>query len=61
MTVDTCSIIRLFAVVWLLDSLNATASPTGPEIAQLINNRYPSTASTSAASKPAWQCNGVLI
>ncbi|RAU49284.1 MULTISPECIES: hypothetical protein [unclassified Pseudomonas] len=61
MTMNTCSIIRLFAVLWLLYSLNATASPTGPEIAQLINNRYQSTASTCAASKPAWQCNGVLV
>lgn len=60
MTMNTLSAFTLL-LMGLFQCLNALAAPTGPEIAQLINNRYQSTASTCAASKPAWQCNGVLV
>lgn len=34
---------------------------SGPKAAQLLNARYTNTASTCALTKPAWQCNGVIV
>jgi hypothetical protein len=34
---------------------------SGPQAAQLLNARYTNTASTCALTKPAWQCNGVIV
>ncbi|TDV60048.1 hypothetical protein [Pseudomonas sp. LP_7_YM] len=53
--------IKRVALLLLLYALNAQAALTGPETTQLLNNRYQSTTTTCAASKPAWYCNGVLV
>ncbi|HEK0910140.1 TPA: hypothetical protein SMQ04_004942 [Pseudomonas putida] len=34
---------------------------SGPETAQLLNNRYRASATRCAIDKPAWQCTGVLL
>ncbi|MGY4523637.1 hypothetical protein [Pseudomonas sp. TE21394] len=34
---------------------------SGPETAQLLNNRYRASATRCAIDKPAWQCAGVLL
>lgn len=34
---------------------------TGPETAQLLNNRYQTTTPTCSSNKPAWYCDGVLL
>jgi hypothetical protein len=52
---------RAATVLLSLLCLNVYAALTGPETAQLLNNRYQSTATLCAASKPAWYCNGVLV
>ncbi|WP_157966821.1 hypothetical protein [Pseudomonas sichuanensis] len=38
-----------------------TCAVTGPETAQLLNNRYRATSNRCAVDKPAWQCTGVLL
>lgn len=54
------TLISRFAAALLWVCLNAQAI-TGPETAQLLNNRYQATSDTCAANKPAWYCNGVLV
>ena len=34
---------------------------SGPQAAQLLNARYTNTSATCALTKPAWQCNGVIV
>jgi len=52
----------IFSVVALLLSMALQAKAiTGPETAQLLNNRYQATTQTCAANKPAWYCSGVLV
>lgn len=53
--------IKRMALLVLLCAPHAQAAITGPETTQLLNNRYQSTTTTCAASKPAWYCNGVLV
>lgn len=38
-----------------------TLAVTGPEVAQLLNNRYKNTAAECAGNNPAYFCSGVLV
>lgn len=54
------TLIFSFAALLLAMALQANAV-TGPETAQLLNNRYQMTNQTCGANKPAWYCSGVLV
>ncbi|MCM8744145.1 hypothetical protein NFC82_24360, partial [Pseudomonas koreensis] len=45
--------------LWLFSNLAFAA--TGPEVAQLLNNRYQNTTADCVGDHPAYFCSGVLV